>query len=195
MKMKLQTFWLLALLAGCTYLPLRPGIGVIQSSTGGGGFVRQSQNPQQESSQKYEKVTETVPSIYLSGPQSGQPVTNTVTRVTEKGETHIGAAQKDTARELGAKLGSLKGVVWVGVLVFLFGAVSFFYPPLKVIVGGSTTTSAVITAAGLALIILPTLIVGNEILILAVAGGAAGIYWFAHRHGSLKGALDTLKGK
>jgi hypothetical protein len=182
MKMKLQTFWLLALLAGCTYLPLRPGIGVIQSSTGGGGFVRQSQNPQQESSQKYEKVTETVPSIYLSGPQSGQPVTNTVTRVTEKGETHIGAAQKDTARELGAKLGSLKGVVWVGVLVFLFGAVS-------------TTTSAVITAAGLALIILPTLIVGNEILILAVAGGAAGIYWFAHRHGSLKGALDTLKGK
>jgi len=39
--------------------------------------------------------------------------------VVEREETHarteLGAAQKDTARELGAKLSSLKGIVWVGV--------------------------------------------------------------------------------
>jgi hypothetical protein len=34
--------------------------------------------------------------------------------LTEKTGTVIGAAQKDTARELGAKLASLKGIVWVG---------------------------------------------------------------------------------
>jgi hypothetical protein len=37
--------------------------------------------------------------------------------VIEREETHarteLGAAQKDTARELGAKLSSLKGIVWV----------------------------------------------------------------------------------
>lgn len=183
--MKNKTFLLLLLMAGCTYLPLRPGIGVIQSSSGGGGFVRQSQNPQAESSQKFEKITETVP--------AGSA--DVVVRTTERGETKIGAAQKDTAREIGAKLGSLKGVVWVGVLVFLFGAATFVYPPLKVIVGGSVTTSAMITAAGLALIVLPTMIVGNELLIFGIVGAIAGVYYFAHRHGNLKGAVESLKGK
>ena len=45
--------------------------------------------------------------------------------VVEREETHarteLGAAQKDTARELGAKLSSLKGIVWVGVGLFVFG--------------------------------------------------------------------------
>ena len=96
---------------------------------------------------------------------------------------------------MAAKLGSLKGVVWIGILVFLFGVASFVWPPLKIIVGGSVTTSAVIAAAGLALIILPSLLVGNEILILSICAGAAGIYFFAHRHGNLKGVIETLKGK
>src|ERR1039458_3090714 len=45
--------------------------------------------------------------------------------VVEKEETHaqteLGAAQKDTARELGAKLSNLKGIVWVGVGLIVFG--------------------------------------------------------------------------
>lgn len=175
----------LSLIAGCSYFPLRPGIGLIQSGPSGGAYVRQSQNPQAESTQKYERTTETIPA----------GLTNATVRITEKGETKIGAAQKDTAREMAAKLGSLKSVVWIGILVFLFGAASFVYPPLKIIVGGSATTSAVITAAGLALIILPSLIVGHELLILAVAGSIAGVYYFAHRHGTLKGIVETLKPK
>ena len=35
-----------------------------------------------------------------------------------RAKTELGAAQKDTARELSAKLASLKGIVWVGVAVF-----------------------------------------------------------------------------
>jgi hypothetical protein len=172
----------LAVLAGCTYFPLRPGIGMIKSGADGGAYVRQSQNPQAESSQKFERTVETL-----------QPTNGVVVRTTERGETHIGAAQKDTAREMAAKLGSLKGIVWIGVLVFLFGAASFVYPPIKLLVGGSVTTSAVITASGLALIVLPSLLVGHELLILGACAGAAGLYWFAHRHGSLAGALQALK--
>ena len=76
------------------------------------------------------------------------------TRVTEKAGTVIGAAQKDTARELGAKLASLKGIVWVGVALFVFGLVSLVYPPLRLVVG-SLTTSIAIAAGGVALMVLP----------------------------------------
>lgn len=165
---------LVVLLPGCMLMPLKPGNSSFKSPAGAQATVQQSENPQQETTQVYT----------ISTDDKGV--------VTERFETKIGAAQKDLAREMAAKLGSLKGVVWVGVLVFLFGAVSFFYPPLKLLIG-STTTSAVIAAAGLALIILPTLIVGNEILILCIALGAAGLYWFSHRHGHIRGRLTELE--
>ena len=56
-----------------------------------------------------------------------------VEREETRAKTELGAAQKDTARELGAKLASLKGIVWVGVALFLFGLASIFYPPLKLL--------------------------------------------------------------
>ena len=93
---------------------------------------------------------------------------------------------------MGAKLASLKGVVWVGIALFIFGAASLAWPPLKVIVG-STTTSLVACAAGVALIMLPTLIVGHELLILCAGVVAVIGYWFAHRHGSVHAELKTLK--
>jgi hypothetical protein len=179
----------LALSFGCaTGKPLVPGY----SSIGPAGIsFRQSQNPAQASTQTYEKSTVTEPATKLT--EDAQISTRPLkTTTTEKVSTTLGAAQKDTAREVGAKLASLKGVVWVGVLVFLFGAASAFYPPLKILVG-STTTSAVACAAGLALIVLPSLIVGNEILMIAIGVGAVGIYWFAHRHASVHTELKVLK--
>jgi hypothetical protein len=173
-KMKFL-FPLLLCLAGCA-LPLKPGHSSFVSPSGVTGTVQQSQNPKNETKQVYRRT------------QEGN-------KITEEVDTVIGAAQKDVAREIGAKLSSLKGVVWIGILVFLFGATSLVYPPLKVIVGGSVTTSAVIVLAGLALIVLPTLIVGNELLILGVALGAAALYFFAHRHASVHSKLKTLKGE
>lgn len=164
---------LVLFLGGCGYLPLRPGRSSFVSGTTT-GQLRQPQNPKAESKQ-----------VYKRSEKAGE--------VTEVIETTIGAAQKDTAREMAAKLGSLRGIVWLGVLVFLFGAASAVWPPLKVLVGGSITTSAVIAGAGVALIILPSLIVGNEILILCVALGGAALYFFAHRHGGLRGQLEALK--
>ncbi len=167
----------LIFLMGCGIMPLRGGKAKFVSPTLSAS-IQQPQNPKDESIQDLERITVTDPA---------QKVT-----VTEKLHTKIGAAQKDTARELTAKLSSLRGITWLGVVVFLFGVASAFYPPLKVIVG-SLTTSAACAAAGLALIILPTLIVGNEILIISIAVGAVGIYWFAHRHGGVHAELKSLK--
>jgi hypothetical protein len=114
--------------------------------------------------------------------------------VVEREETHaaseLGAAQKDTARELGAKLSSLKGIVWVGVGLFVFGLGSLVYPPLKVIIG-SVTTSAALMLGGIALMVLPTLIVGNKLLILGGVAVTVGGWFLAHRHGQLRGMVGT----
>jgi hypothetical protein len=109
-----------------------------------------------------------------------------------RARTELGAAQKDTARELSAKLASLSGIVWVGVVVFLFGLASMFYPPLQALIG-SITTSMMIAAGGVALMILPSLVVGNELLILAGVAAVVGLYFFAHRHGQLRGLVDADK--
>ena len=83
-----------------------------------------------------------------------------IEREETRARTELGAAQKDTARDLAAKLSSLKGIVWVGVGLFIFGLASLVYPPLKVIVA-SVTTSVALMLGGVALIVLPTMVVGN----------------------------------
>jgi hypothetical protein len=107
--------------------------------------------------------------------------------------TELGAAQRDTARELGAKLSSLKGIVWVGIGLFVFGLASLVYPPLKVVIG-SVTTSAALMLGGVALMVLPTLVVGNELLILGAVALAVGGWFLAHRHGQLRGIVTASAG-
>jgi hypothetical protein len=116
-----------------------------------------------------------------------------VEREESRAGTELGASQKDTARELGAKLASLKGIVWVGVGLFVFGLASLVYPPLKVIVA-SVTTSAALMFGGLALMVLPSLIVGNELLILGGVAVAVGGWFLAHRHGQLSGIVAASTG-
>jgi hypothetical protein len=111
-----------------------------------------------------------------------------VEREETRAKTELGAAQKDTARELGAKLASLKGIVWLGAALFVFGLGTLFYPPLKVLIG-SVTTSAAICVGGLALMVLPSLVVGNELWILAGVAAAVGLWFLAHRHGELRGLV------
>lgn len=195
-----------SLLSGCITRPLRPGEAKFSSPTGFSGNVKQSENPQSESSQDYERKTETEiplqPGDVITGKDekgNEQKVVVSSPRIakvtqTEKSAAKIGAAQKDPTREIAAKLSSLKGVVWVGVLLFVFGVASAVYPPLKLIVG-STTTSGVCAIAGLALIFLPSLLIGHEVLILCIGVGAAAVWFFAHRHGHVRGELNTLKGK
>jgi len=113
-----------------------------------------------------------------------------VEREETRARTELGAAQRDTARELGAKLSSLKGIVWVGVGLFVFGLASLVYPPLKLVVA-SVTTSAALMLGGVTLMVLPTMVAGNELLILGVVGLGVGGWFLAHRHGELRGSLKS----
>ena len=205
----------LLMVPGCAIAPLKGGHGstVSKSTQGIEQSVVQGDNPAQASRQNQETVrtkSYTVPTgsrlveTRVSADTSGAPATNVTAlvisapmAVTEHEETRatteLGAAQKDTARELSAKLASLKGIVWVGVAMFMFGLASIFYPPLKLIIG-SVTTSVAIIVGGLALMVLPTLIVGNELLILLGVGAAVGVWFFAHRHGQLRGLVDAVNG-
>ena len=205
--------------AGCAMVkPLKPGMARIQSgitTNGARNFVsemKQPENPAQSAAQNYERTTETelalpkgtqVREKFSHSDFSGDDLvsertivlaepTAQKTHVTEKAGTIVGAAQKDTAREFGAKLASLKGVVWIGVGLFIFGLVSLFYPPLRTIIR-SVTTSLAITAGGVALMILPSLVVGNELLILGGVAVAVGGWFLAHRHGQLRGMVDANK--
>ena len=199
------------LFSGCAMSPLKGGKAstVSKSTQGIEQSVVQGDNPAAASRQDQETVrtkSYTVPAgsrlvETRIVTESGAPVTNSQVMVVSapmpvteheetRAKTELGAAQKDTARELSAKLASLKGIVWVGVLVFLFGLATMFYPPLKLIIG-SITTSAAITVGGLALIVLPTVIVGNEMLIMGGVAAAVGLWFLAHRHGQLRGLVDA----
>ena len=199
-------------LAGCTGIrPLRGGKAVTAPGPMGGveQTIVQGENPAQVTKQDQETVkvrSYTLPAgsrIEEARVQKGPadlPVTNiqavvvsapmpVIEREETRAKTELGAAQKDTARELSAKLASLKGIVWVGLGLFLFGLASLFYPPLKLIIG-SVTTSVAMLVGGLALMILPTLIVGNELLILGGVAVIVGGWFLAHRHGQLRGKMD-----
>ncbi len=199
------------LLSGCAIAPLKGGKASTSQAAGRiEQNVVQSENPAAVSKQNQETVrtkSYTVPAgsrmveTHVTSETGGALVTNAQSfllsapmPITEHEETRakseLGAAQKDTARELSAKLASLKGIVWVGVLVFLFGLATLFYPQLKLLVG-SVTTSAAITVGGLALIVLPTLIVGNELLIMGGVAAAVGLWFLAHRHGQLRGLVNA----
>ncbi len=86
----------------------------------------------------------------------------------------------------------LQGIVWVGVVLFLFGLGTLFYPPLRAIIG-SVTTSAAILVGGLVLMVLPTLVVGNELMILGGVTLAVGGWFVAHRYGQMRGLVDAAK--
>jgi len=193
------------LLCGCAgTAPLKGGKATMTSKPAGivEQTVVQSDNPAAVSRQDQETVrtrSYTVPTgsrlesvatngaaVVVSAPM---PV---VEHEETRAKTELGAAQKDTARELGAKLASLKGIVWVGVAMFAFGLASMFYPPLRLLIG-SVTTSVAITVGGLALMVLPTLIVGNELMLLGGVGVAVGGWFLAHRHGRLQGFVDANK--
>jgi hypothetical protein len=189
-------------LSGCAMAPLKGGRAMTLNKPAQGieQTVQQGDNPAQVSRQDQETVktrSYTVPAGSRLESTSNQVVVVSapmpvIEHEETRAKTELGAAQKDTARELSAKLASLKGIVWVGVALFLFGLATLFYPPLKLLVG-SLTTSVAILAGGLALIILPTLIVGNELLILAGVASAVGLWFFAHRHGNLRGLVDAAE--
>ena len=191
---------------------LKGGKALITRGAGGAiqQTLRQGENPAQSSRQEQETVrvrTYTLPSgariedTPIQPPNSSAAYTNlhslvlsapmpVIEREETRAKTELGAAQKDTSREFRKKLSSLRGVTWVGLAMFLLGLASLVWPPLKVIVA-SVTTSASTLLGGLALMILPTLVVGNELLILGTVTLVVAAWFLAHRHGQLRGLLSS----
>ncbi len=107
------------------------------------------------------------------------PVPSVILRETvhEVATTQTGAAQKDTARDLTARLANMRGVMWAGVLLLIGG-------PLIGWKLGWFTNGCIAGAVGLLLIILSTVIPGNEawfglggLLVIPLIGFA---YYKAH---------------
>ena len=165
--------------------PQAPGAAAVQLSTINSQPI--NLHPSTLNSQPSTLNSQPSTTFTLSSPM---PV---IEREETRARTELGAAQKDTARELGAKLSSLKGIVWVGIGLFVFGLASLVYPPLKVVIG-SVTTSAALMLGGVALMVLPSLIVSNELLILGAVALAVGGWFLAHRHGQLSGIVAASTG-
>jgi hypothetical protein len=224
--MKIVTLFpiLFALVVGCNYRPLKPGTtGVTTSANGMHAELKQPENPAQTSAQDIEEtVSEKIvipPGARVAIPRT-QSQTNgtstnaaapstdyanwfladkpvTIERTTKRSAgTKIGAAQKDTARELQAKLASVRWISWVGIVFVAAGIFSFTQWGAVMMLPVRAKFGLII--AGGVLVFAPMVIAGNEALIICIVVGC-GIAWFLYEkyHESnterayLKGKLDA----
>lgn len=112
------------------------------------------------------------------------------TEVKEQSDTQLGSAQKDTSREISARLASFKGIQFFGAALLL-GAAAMFHPAIRVLVGGGKQIQMAVAVAGLAMIFGPNLIVGREWLIATVTVVGLLIYWLTSRLAYKEGKLDS----
>lgn len=168
--------------------------------------IKQSENPNSASAQTVdyessEEVTipvDTVKETITSFPD-GRSVTvrepmPAGTRIVKKAKSNVnqqlGSSWKDTAREFAAALGSFQIVQYVGIAVFLFGAVGFFHPVVRALIGGKDTAAA-IGGAGVVMMFGPFLFVKYSawfFLAILLVGG----YWVFARFKYQHGQLDAL---
>ena len=148
------------------------------------GIVQQGENPSQPTRQTFERIERFAPIPQSddvqsqSLPVSSSTITERVTRAT----TELGAAQKDTSRELSAKFANMRPVQWIGIACLLgAGALAYF---------GWWTPALIAGGTGLGLILLAHAIVGNERLILILLGAAAAILMVFRSYE--KGKLDHI---
>lgn len=102
----------------------------------------------------------------------------------------IGAAQKDTSREISAKLASFKPVQYVGIIL-LVAAAAMFHPVVRAAVSGGKETQMATAAVGLTLVFGPSMFVGNERLILILGVGGLFAVYALSRLGYYKGKADS----
>ena len=206
---------LAVLLSGCGMLSgVKPQRGGGASAQLGGTSaptavtIAQPENPSTASSQTVErqetrqtvvpvpvvKVTETPQLdgsvVRVTEQFSSQVVTSTTK---EQTKSEIGAAQKDNAREVSAKLAAMRPVQFAGIAALAL-AVAMFHPVVRIALGGGKTLQMYVAGAGLVLIFGPSVVVGNENLLLIGTLVLGGAVWGLSRLSHKEGQLDALRG-
>jgi hypothetical protein len=111
-----------------------------------------------------------------------RPAGTVVTESVKQGiKQEISGSWKDTARELGVKLAAGRPVQYAGIGLILFGAAGLFYAPLRIVLGGGKQFPIACAVVGLVLIVLPSVVAGNERLILAGVFVLGFVYWLSIR--------------
>ena len=94
-------------------------------------------------------ISETLPPVSVTPPALLRAIT------AETATTATGASQRDTARDLTARLAATRGVMWVGVLLLIGG-------PIVALRLGWPLNGAIAAATGLLLIVLAQVLPGHE---------------------------------
>ncbi len=207
--MKALALLLLLPLAGCAFAP-KPLSGGRSTSTLGGDKVeiQAPENPATETKQTTKKTTvRKFAKAPASNRNSPATVANSATveespvqpapqieeeTVTQEVTVEIGAAQKDTSRELAAKLQSMRPMQFLGA-AFLIAALAMFHPAVRLLMGSSREMQIMVGAAGLFLIFAPQFIAGNELLIMGVTVGGLVALYVIKRSSYKSGIIDANK--
>jgi hypothetical protein len=204
---------LLVALAGCSlvrpFQSVQKGgkarVSGLQGLTSASQDMSQPENPKDAATQNRDETIESVTVIpegstedFITTDSQGKPATNRLTykkpttrtyRHVLKAAQSVGAAQKDTGREIAAKLAAARPVQYMGVILVL-AACAMFHPVVRAFVA-STTVQAVVGAVGLSMIFGPMVIVGHEGLMIGGGLVLILIVFFMHRHGRLQGIVDA----
>lgn len=182
-------------------------VGVFAPTGMPSATITQSENPQSASGQDVsyeseETITTPFDTIKTTVTEYGdgrkvtvqEPVpagTKVVRKTKQRVEQSLGGSWKDTAREMAAALGSFQSVQYVGIAVFLFGAVAFFNVFLLKLVGGKDG-ALVVAGCGLLMMFGPFLFVTYaKWFFLAIV--LAGVYWLLARFKYQHGRLDAIE--
>lgn len=207
--MKIFVLFLLALLSGCaSFKPLKGGGASSHVGAGTSVETTQPDNPagkaeQTASREEVREIPVSMPAAQVTEVKAPDG-TVTVTRVEyvsavskeeiRQGTTAtVGPAQKDTARELAAKLASMRPIQFVGIACLLFAAAGLFYAPLRVVLGGGKQFPIAVGMLGAGLVLVPQLIAGNETVILIVSAVAGFVYWMSIRLTRKEAEADLKK--
>jgi hypothetical protein len=93
-----------------------------------------------------------------------------------------------------ARLTAIRPLQMIGIMLLVAG-VAMFHPAIRAFVGSGTLQVGCF-AVGTGPIFLPMVIAGHESMVLAIGGAgvlALGVWFLAHRHGKLKGMVETKK--
>lgn len=200
-----------ALLAGCSLIqkPQRGGSASITKPMGKTPAAATIQQPDNPSAAAKQEVVEHETETYIFPTETTR---TTETKTTEgavitvvekipagtkktveiKKDTkqEIGPAQKDTSREITAKLNSFKPVQFVGIAMLVLAG-AMLHPMIRTAIGGGKEIQMAAAGIGVALVFGPTLFVGNEKLLLIGGLATLLIAYGLSRLGYYKGKHDA----